>query len=277
MVWERPDGVTEVIVGAYDRQVHFLDAATGRPTRPPFPTGDLIKGSVTLDPDGFPLLYTGSRDNHYRVIALDRDVPTELFALDPHPQGVWNNDWDGNGVIVDGLLVVGGEDSWFRVVELHRSVDADGLVQVDPVVLAEAPGFDEQLFDDVGDGNVSIESSPLVVGDVAYVVNSGGLVSGFDLSDGPVGRHATGVPLLARRRRRRHARRRRPTGSSTPRSSTNDACPGPARSASSWPWTRPAPTTRGCGASRCRPARPVPRTRTAASGPRPRSTATTCT
>ncbi len=182
IVWNRPDGVTEMIVGTYDRRVHFLDTATGTPTRPPFVTGDLIKGTVTLDPDGFPLLYVGSRDNRYRVLALDRDVPTELFALTPHPQGVWNNDWDGNGAIVDGILYLGGEDSWFRAVDLRRSRDADGLVQVDPVVLAEAPGFDDELFDDVGDGNVSIESSPLVIGDVVYVANSGGLVSGFDVS-----------------------------------------------------------------------------------------------
>ncbi len=182
VVWNRPDGVTEMIVGAYDRRVHFLDAATGEPTRQPFVTGDLIKGTPTLDPDGFPLLYVGSRDNRYRILALDRDVPTELFALTPHPQGVWNNDWDGNGVVVDGVLYLGGEDSWFRAVDLRRSRDAEGLVQVDPVVLAEAPGFDDQLFDDLGDGNVSIESSPLVVDDVVYVVNSGGLVSGFDIS-----------------------------------------------------------------------------------------------
>jgi hypothetical protein len=58
-VWVRPDGVTELAVGTYDRKVHFLDAKTGQPTRTPFPTGDIIKGSVTIDPDGFPLLYTG--------------------------------------------------------------------------------------------------------------------------------------------------------------------------------------------------------------------------
>lgn len=183
VVWNRPDGVTEVIVGAYDRRVHFLDAATGQPTRPPFTTGDLVKGSVTLDPDGFPLLYVGSRDDRYRVLALDRDVPTELFALEPHPEAVWNDDWDGNGVVVDGVLYLGGEDSWFRAVDLRRSRGPDGLVQLDPMVLAEAPGFDPQLLDDLGDRNVSIESSPLVVGDVVYVVNSGGLVSGFDVSD----------------------------------------------------------------------------------------------
>ena len=60
-VVERDDGV-EVIVGTYDKQVHFLDGATGRERRPPFATGDIIKGSVTVDPDGYPLVYIGSPD-----------------------------------------------------------------------------------------------------------------------------------------------------------------------------------------------------------------------
>ena len=62
------------------RRIHFLDAATGERTRPDFTMGDIIKGSVTLDPDGFPLLYVGSRDPNYRVIALDGDAPTRAVV-----------------------------------------------------------------------------------------------------------------------------------------------------------------------------------------------------
>ena len=58
-VFER-QGKTWVVFGAYDYAVHFLDAATGRELLPSFRTGDIIKGSVTVDPDGFPLVYTGS-------------------------------------------------------------------------------------------------------------------------------------------------------------------------------------------------------------------------
>ena len=70
-VFER-DGRTWVVFGAYDYQFHFLDAATGTPILPPFPTGDIAKGTVTVDPDGFPLVYGGSRDNKLRVLAIDR-------------------------------------------------------------------------------------------------------------------------------------------------------------------------------------------------------------
>lgn len=182
VVWERPDGVTEVAFGAYDKAVHFLDAETGEESRPSFLTGDIIKGSVTLDPDGFPLLYTGSRDNRFRVIALDRDRPTELWSLDANVvDGIWNNDWDGNAVIVDDVLYIGGENSWFFAVELNRSRGEDGLVAVDPKLLIAIPGYTDELISRVG-RNVSIESSPAVFEQRVYFANSGGRVVGLDVS-----------------------------------------------------------------------------------------------
>jgi len=181
VVWEH-DGRTEVIFGAYDHAVHFLDAATGERSRPDFPVGDLVKGSVTLDPDGFPLLYFGSRDNRLRALALDREAPTEVWALNANPEGVWNNDWDGNPVVVDDVLYEGGEDSFFYAVKLNRSYDGEGRVQVDPQVLVEQPGWTPQLFSQIGDRNVSFESSVAVIEGRAYVVNSGGRVLGFDIA-----------------------------------------------------------------------------------------------
>lgn len=182
-VVERGDGV-EVIVGTYDRSIHFLDGATGRERRPGFPTGDIIKGSVTVDPDGFPLLYSGSRDNYYHVIALDRPRPTELWRLSardaPHP--MWNDDWDGNGVVIDDYLFEGGENGWFYVVKLDRRYDEHGLVQVAPRVLVRFPSFDDSLLAAIRDREVSIESSPALFGNSVFFANSGGVVWGLDLS-----------------------------------------------------------------------------------------------
>ena len=70
-VFER-GGRTWLVFGAYDYNFHFVDAATGQAILPPFPTGDIAKGTVTVDPDGFPLVYGGSRDNKLRVLAIDR-------------------------------------------------------------------------------------------------------------------------------------------------------------------------------------------------------------
>lgn len=182
VVWERPDGITELIFGAYDHDVHFVNADTGEETRPSFSTDDIIKGSVTLDPDGYPLLYFGSRDNQLRIVALDRDVPTLLWSMDAtEVNGIWNNDWDSNPVIVDDIMYEGGENGWFFGVALNRGYDTDGLVTIEPDVLLAMPGYNDELLSNSG-RNVSIESSVAVYEQRVYFTNSGGRVVGVDVS-----------------------------------------------------------------------------------------------
>lgn len=178
------DGRTWVVFGAYDAAIHFLDAATGEPILPKFQTGDLIKGSVTVDPDGFPLVYSGSRDDYYRVIAFDRDEPVELWRLWAHDVSPtqWDNDWDGAGLVIDDYLFIGGENSVFHIVKLNRGYDGDGLVTVDPELVFHAPGWDERVLRDFGLNQMAIESSVAIYEDVVYFANSGGLVQGWDIS-----------------------------------------------------------------------------------------------
>ena len=181
-VFER-DGRTWVAFGAYDRAVHFVDAATGADILPPFPTGDIIKGSVTVDPEGFPLLYTGSRDGFFRVLAFDRPEPTELYRLsaDDVSPTMWNDDWDGSALVLGDYLFEGGENSQFHIVKLNRAYGPDGLVTVAPQLVFNAPGWDDELL--AGAGNeVSIENSVAIFGDTVYFANSGGLVQGWDIS-----------------------------------------------------------------------------------------------
>ncbi len=188
-VWERPDGVTEVIFGAFDKKVHFLNAETGERTRPDFATKDIIKGSVTIDPDGYPLLYFGSRDNRLRVIALDRNPTRWLWSLrsSDYP-GIYDNDWDGNPSIVDDHLITGGENGYFFVVKLNRGYDAKGRVTVAPEVKLALPGWTKELFAKVGDRSNGIESSAAVFEDRAYFANGLGRVVGVDLNEARQGR-----------------------------------------------------------------------------------------
>lgn len=182
IVWARPDGITEIIVNAYDRGIHFINAETGKQTRPTFYTNDIIKGTVTLD-DDYPILYSGSRDNFYRIIALDRDVPTELWKIEARKEdGVWNDDWDPNGIAVNDILYTGSENGWFHAIKLNRDYDADGKVTVNPIEVFKYPTYADGYIEMVGDDDLSIESSPLLVGNTVYIANSGGRIMGFDTS-----------------------------------------------------------------------------------------------
>jgi hypothetical protein len=183
MVFERDDR-TWVVFGAYDRGLHFLDGDTGEQIIPTFFAGDIEKGSPTVDPDGYPIVYSGARDGFLRAIAFDRDEPAELWrwsaeAVSPTK---WNDDWDASPMVLDDFLFQGGENSQFHIWKLNRGYDDAGLVTVAPELVFNAPGWDDQQLADIGDEEVSIENSVAISGDTVYFSNSGGLVQGWDIS-----------------------------------------------------------------------------------------------
>ena len=184
-VFER-DGRTWVVFGAYDRNIHFVDFETGQDILPPFPTGDIIKGSVSVDGEGLPLVYSGSRDNKLHVIAIDRPEPTELWTLDAQAVSptLWNDDWDGSPLVLGDYLYEGGENSQFHIVKLNRTTGGDGLVQVAPELVFNTPGWDDELINALNtrQQDVSIENSVAYHDGVIYFANSGGLVQGWDVS-----------------------------------------------------------------------------------------------
>jgi hypothetical protein len=180
------DGRIEIREGAYDGSYHFLNGRTGEPIRPVLVTGDLAKGSATTDPDGYPLYYAGSRDDLFRIVALDRVEPTVLWTIDANtsvPRPMWNNDWDGAALVIGDYLLEGGENGWLYVVRLNRGYDHRGKVRVRPTIVATIPGFDDRLLSDIGDQEVSIENSVAYRDGIVYFANSGGLVQGWDVSD----------------------------------------------------------------------------------------------
>ncbi len=172
-----------VAFGGYNRKVNFLDPDTGAEAYPGYATDDIIKGSITIDPDGFPLMYTGSRDDNYHVVAIDGPEPRVLWKLaaDLVQPTKWNNDWDGSGLIIDDYLFEGGENSRFFIVKLNRGYDAEGMVTVDPQLVFSAAGWDDELINAVGN-DVSIENSVAISGNTVYFANSGGLVQGWDIT-----------------------------------------------------------------------------------------------
>ena len=181
-----PGSGIEVREGAYDGKYHFVDGETGEPVRAPLLTLDLAKGSATSDPDGFPLYYAGSRDGHLRIVALDRPEPETLWSLDAGttvPRPLRNDDWDGAPLVVRDHLIEGSENGWLYVVRLNRGTDDQGMVSVDPDVVATIPGFDDALLASLGDQEVSIENSVAFRKGVVYFANSGGLVQGWDIRD----------------------------------------------------------------------------------------------
>jgi outer membrane protein assembly factor BamB len=173
------------IFGGYDGHIHFMDALTGERILPDVETGDIIKGTPTMDPDGLPLVYSGSRDNYLRIIAIDRPGAAEvLWKLDSESvkPTLWNDDWDSSPLVFGDYLVEGSESSRFWVIKLNKHRDAAGLVQVDPKVVFTTEAWDEDALAQDGDLDASVESSVAVYKDTVYFGTSAGLVLGYDLS-----------------------------------------------------------------------------------------------
>jgi outer membrane protein assembly factor BamB len=187
VLFER-DGRRWAVFGGYDGNLHFMDAETGARILPDLPTDDLIKGTPTVDPAGFPLVYSGSRDNYFRVVAIDRPEPTVLWKMHANDVApvMWNDDFDSSPIVIGDFLFVGGENSRFYAIKLNRGRGDDGLVTVAPQVVWHTQAWDDELLGALAGFDkpeaVSVESSPTVVGNSVFFANSGGLVQGWDLS-----------------------------------------------------------------------------------------------
>jgi outer membrane protein assembly factor BamB len=191
VIWERPDGVAELMFGGYDRKFHFVNAATGEDTRQPILTGDSVKGSPTIDPDGYPLVYFGSRDNLLRIVALDRGEAEVLWTFEAEEGSGWNDDWDPAPRIVNDILFEGCENSIFYAWKLNRSYGADGKVTVDPELLVRVESWDDALMAALSPSqwigarwaSTSIESSSAIFEGTLYFGTSGGRIMGLDITN----------------------------------------------------------------------------------------------
>ncbi len=190
-VWEDENGDTKIAVGTYDQAIHFINAADGSDFLQPFDMGDIIKGSVTRDPEGEPLLYSGSRAD-FHILGLDRpDAAADLWSMSADnvsPVNGWNDDWDSSPLMIDDYLFDGGENGQWYIIKLNRSKGADGLITVDPQIVFNAPSWDEQLTSDLaGSGSrvkdTGVENSLAISGNTVYFANSGGLVQGWDITN----------------------------------------------------------------------------------------------
>lgn len=190
MGWTGQPGIFEengslvIAFGAFDKKVHMLDALTGRDIKKPLATGDIIKGSVTIDPDGYPYLYIGSRDNYMRAISFEGDELKEAWKLNAYDVKpvLWDDDWDASPLILKDHLITGGENGHLHLVKLNRRRLNNGRASINPILRFNAPGWDERLLRDFPKPAVSIENSVAVYENTVYFANSAGLLQGWDLT-----------------------------------------------------------------------------------------------
>ncbi|HWR18045.1 MAG TPA: pyrrolo-quinoline quinone [Clostridia bacterium] len=191
--YKNKPGFTEVIYPTMDGNIYFWELESGEKTREPIHIGVVTKGTASLDPRGYPLLYTGQgipsdvdgTGAWFRIISLiDNKVLKAYGGEDPFSYRKFQA-YDSSA-LVDGetdTLIQPSENGVLYTVKLNTKYDSDaGTVSVDPDPLTKyrytANGY--------GEGNTNrwwgIENSIAVWREYAFFTDNGGYLQCLNLN-----------------------------------------------------------------------------------------------
>lgn len=140
-------GGEEIVVGSLCGDVYFIDFITGKPSRRPLASGNVIKGTMSLDPE-LKNLYVGHGVPHGEpfgcmVFDLFRHERTFFFARDAKALRGWNA-FDSSPVVAGGYLFWAGENG-----SLYKFRREQGKLSVAAVMryraAGAAPGIESSL------------------------------------------------------------------------------------------------------------------------------------
>lgn len=180
--FRRDDALVEVIQGSLDGHVYFLDLYTGEKTRKPINTGNPIKGSVSVDPRGYPLLFVGQGIPEKPKLGLhvyELIGHTEVFLLPGRdkdaPRG-WGA-FDSSGLLnrATDTYFQPGENGLFYFLKLNTAFDPVDLT------LSVAPSVTRYRYQQAKQRQFGIENSISVAKNLAFFADNGGNIQALDL------------------------------------------------------------------------------------------------
>ena len=141
------DTFVEVIYPVFEGKIHRLDLRTGEPTKPPIEVGWGFKGTASVDPRGYPLLYAGQGLNDtngtigpWRHRVFDLIQNKEVWHISGLDAAAPRVDWGAfdSSALVDAesdTLMVPAENGLIYKVKLNSAYDAAAkTVSISPEV-----------------------------------------------------------------------------------------------------------------------------------------------
>ena len=181
-------GLKEVIIAAMDGKIYFFDLDDGKPTRDPINQEATVKGTVAVDPRGYPMLFVGQGDsNHpsgefgfriYNLIDGSRMYYQNGLDERAHRQG-WGA-CDSSPIMSKeaDTLVFPNENGIIYTLKLNTEFDrAAKTLKIDPVASDYAYRMPETTEDSIG-----IESSMAIYKNYGYACDNGGNLFCIDLN-----------------------------------------------------------------------------------------------
>jgi hypothetical protein len=175
----------EVIYATLDGNVYFLDLEDGKETRDKLKIGAPIKGSLTVDPRGIPLLYVGQGidtangsyvDFAYRIFSLtDFKKLYEIKGKDNFARRDWGA-FDSTSLIdaYNDYLFVCGENGVFYSGALNTKYE-NGKVDINPKI-------DKYRYDVPGKEKRGIENSIAIYKNYGYFADNDGMLQCVNLN-----------------------------------------------------------------------------------------------
>jgi hypothetical protein len=176
------DGLVEVIYATMDGNIYFFDLDDGEFTRDPIHVGVPFKGSVTIDPRGYPILYAGqgdsftSRFGYYIFSLIDQKELFYLSGNDLFSQRRWPA-FDANPIFdtANDLMFLCGENGIVYTIKLNTDYDREaGTLTIDPAIVRYrySTAFNRRL---------GMESAPAAFGHYLFTADNDGVVQCIDL------------------------------------------------------------------------------------------------
>jgi hypothetical protein len=193
--FKQKEGFTEVIYATLDGNIYFFDLDTGEKTRDFIYIGVPIKGTLSLDPRGYPLLYVGQGlegattdegvDRYkafgYRIFSLINQ--TLLYEIKGYDTFAYRSGWgafDSSGLmdIENDTYYECGENGLIYKVQLNTVFDkANKTISVDPEITRFRYAFSGNY------ASYGIESSPAIYDRYMYFTDNSGTLFCLDLKD----------------------------------------------------------------------------------------------
>ncbi|MFD1738728.1 PQQ-binding-like beta-propeller repeat protein [Bacillus salitolerans] len=176
----------EVIYASLDGNVYFFDHVSGKQSRPPIQINNPIKGSISLDPRGYPLLYvgqgipqTGNSHIGFRIYSLlDGSLLHFIKGTDSYAYRTWGA-FDGAPLINrdTDTMFLGGENGLFYAVKLNTIFDKQGgHISIQPETQKYRYKIEKQLYQ-------GIENSVAAYKNLIFFSDNEGTLQAIDMLD----------------------------------------------------------------------------------------------
>ena len=184
---KKKDDLKEVIYATLDGYIYFFDLDDGKPTRPPINVGSPHKGSVVIDPRGYPLLYAGQGIPEiagkkipigYRIYSLiDQKQLYFINGMDPDTFRYW-------GAFDSGALIDAATDTFIECGEngIIYSGKLNTVFNPKKRTISIKPDLVKYRYKSPFGTKIGVENSPVIYKHYIYFADNSGLFQCVDLN-----------------------------------------------------------------------------------------------